>query len=56
MHEILQQVLAAFTLLVTVKVALDVAFSGEEQVDNAAAILATGSILSASLLLMPWPQ
>lgn len=55
MDVILREVLAAFSLLTTAKVAVDVASSDPDSVGDAAAILALGSILAAVLIISPWP-
>lgn len=51
----LGSVLSAFTILATVKIALDVIMADPDQLDTALAGLAIGSTLSAWLLINPIP-
>lgn len=46
-------VLASFTLLTVVKIAMDVVANDPDEVGSAAAILGLGSILAAVLLFTP---
>lgn len=53
MHGLLEQVLAAFTLLATTKIAVDLVWNDPDAVGEAAAVLGLGSILAAVLLITP---